>query len=97
MAPLFEKRRQVLKAIDKFWPVALLNSPSVGPHAQHPKDQAALAYLEDLWVVRDPAETRVFTLEFVSFHCPLSLFREVWTFGTDTARVVALQGEPVLL
>lgn len=35
-------------------------------HAQHPKDAQALNYLEDVWLERDPVESRVFTLEFVS-------------------------------
>lgn len=28
-------------------------------------DRLALSYLEDVWVVRDPREPKVFTLEFV--------------------------------
>lgn len=66
MRPVYEKRRPVVKGIPKFWPVALLNHHLVAMHAQHNSDQAALSYLEDLWVERDPAESRCFTLEFVS-------------------------------
>jgi template-activating factor I len=56
----------VLKAIDRFWPVALRNNPTIGELSELNKDQQALSYLEDLWVVRDAKEPRVFTLEFVS-------------------------------
>ncbi|EIN13651.1 hypothetical protein PUNSTDRAFT_94862 [Punctularia strigosozonata HHB-11173 SS5] len=60
----YEKRRAVVKAIPKFWPVALMNHPMIAIHAQHNTDQAALSYLEDVWMIRDPVETRAFTLEF---------------------------------
>lgn len=64
--PVYEKRRAVVKAIAKFWPVALMNHGMLALHVQHNSDQAALSYLEDLWIVRDPVESRCFTLEFVS-------------------------------
>ena len=89
-----------MKAINKFWAVALMNHPMVSVHAQHNSDQAALSYLEDLWIVRDPAESRCFTLEFVSI-------RFCWTARRYVPRTVqsadgpggmaVLQGEPVLL
>lgn len=63
---MYEKRRVVLKSIPKFWPVALMNSEVFGLQAVHSDDQLALSYLEDLWLVRDPVESRAFTLEFVS-------------------------------
>lgn len=66
MQPVFEKRRPIVKAIPKFWPVALLNHELFSLHCQHRSDQMALSYMEDLWVVRDPAEFRAFTIEFVS-------------------------------
>ncbi|OSD05920.1 hypothetical protein PYCCODRAFT_1464619 [Trametes coccinea BRFM310] len=64
MIPVYEKRREVVKAIPKFWPVALMNHGMLAMHAQHNSDQAALSYLEDLWIVRDATESRCFTLEF---------------------------------
>ncbi|OJT04763.1 Nucleosome assembly protein 1-like 4 [Trametes pubescens] len=64
MVPVYEKRRAVVKAIAKFWPVALMNHGMLALHVQHNSDQAALSYLEDLWIVRDPEESRCFTLEF---------------------------------
>ncbi|EJF66430.1 hypothetical protein BD309DRAFT_914121 [Dichomitus squalens] len=64
MVPVYEKRRAVVKAINKFWPVALMNHDLLAVHAQHNADQAALSYLEDLWLIRDPVESRCFTLEF---------------------------------
>ena len=64
--PVYEKRRAVVKAINKFWPVALMNHDLLAVHAQHNADQAALSYLEDVWLVRDATESRCFTLEFVS-------------------------------
>ncbi len=63
---MYEKRRAVVKAINKFWAVALLNHGLINIHAQHNSDQAALSYLEDLWIVRDSVESRCFILEFVS-------------------------------
>lgn len=64
-----EKRREVLKGIPKFWPIALLNHPTVSIHAVHQQDQVALSYLEDVWLTRDPKEKRCFTLELVRcFH-----------------------------
>jgi len=63
-APFLEKRREALKGIPKFWPVALLNHPTVSVHAVHHRDQVALSYLEDVWLIRDPKEKRCFTLEF---------------------------------
>jgi hypothetical protein len=45
--------------------VALLNHGMFAIHAQHNTDRLALAYLEDLWVARDPQESRAFTIEFV--------------------------------
>lgn len=65
LLPIYEKRREVVKKIPKFWAVALMNHPMIGIHAQHNTDQAALAYLEDVWMVRDTQETRAFVLEFV--------------------------------
>ncbi|KAJ7102288.1 hypothetical protein B0H15DRAFT_875671 [Mycena belliarum] len=62
--PAYEKRRAVVKAIPKFWPVALMNNSHVAFFAQHSADQLALSYLEDLWIVRDTMEHRCYTLEF---------------------------------
>ncbi|OCB91174.1 hypothetical protein A7U60_g1582 [Sanghuangporus baumii] len=64
MEPIYEKRREIVKAIPKFWAVALVNHPEFAPHVQHPDDQKAIATLEDLWVIRDPAEPRAFSIEF---------------------------------
>lgn len=69
MQPVYEKRRAVVKAIQKFWPVALMNHEMFAINCQHNLDQVALAYLEDLWVVRDPKEFRAFTIEFVRSLC----------------------------
>lgn len=55
-----------MKAIPKFWPTALMNHDLFSIHAQHHADQAALAYLEDVWIERDQIESRAFTIEFVS-------------------------------
>jgi len=61
---VYEKRREVAKAIPKFWPIALMNHPLIGFQAQHNIDRIALSYLEDLWVIRDPIEPRCFDIEF---------------------------------
>jgi len=64
LLPVYEKRRSVLKAIPKFWAVALMNNGMFALHAQHTADQVALSYLEDVWLARDTLETRCFVLEF---------------------------------
>lgn len=66
LVPVYEKRREIAKAIPKFWPVALMNNEMFALHAQHSGDQRALSHLEDLCVVRDPKEPRCYTIEFVS-------------------------------
>jgi hypothetical protein len=75
LTPVYQQRREVLKSISKFWPVALLKHAMFALHAQHEADRVALSYLEDLWVHRDPSEPKVFTLEFVRprCHCCVSL------------------------
>ncbi|KAF8213464.1 hypothetical protein K438DRAFT_1804026 [Mycena galopus ATCC 62051] len=64
ITPIYEKRREITKSIEKFWPVALMNHSHFGIYAQHNADQDALSYLEDLWVARDPVEPRCYTIEF---------------------------------
>ncbi|KAJ3555857.1 hypothetical protein NP233_g12105 [Leucocoprinus birnbaumii] len=64
LIPIFKKRREVLKAIPKFWPVALMRNEMVSLHLTISADQSALSYLEDVWVEKDPAELRAFKLEF---------------------------------
>ena len=93
---MYEKRRVVLKGINKFWPVALMNSEMIALQTVHYDDQNALSFLEDLWIVRDPQESRAFTLEFVSLplrpgcgpylvHAPLSMGgAQAW--GADRQR-----------
>lgn len=54
-----------MKDIPKFWPVALMNS-TLATFIQADDDIKALSALEDVWVQRDPTESRVFTIEFVS-------------------------------
>ena len=71
LLPVYEKRREVLKGIPKFWPVALMNNDVFALQAVHIDDQNALSFLEDVWLVRDPRESRAFTLEFVSPCCGL--------------------------
>ena len=75
----------MVKSIEKFWPVALMNHPMIGMHAQHASDQAALSYLEYVWLVRDATESRCFTLEFVSaaffFVAPLGEGARRWNVG----------------
>jgi len=63
-ASAWEKRRQILKAIPRFWPVAMLNHPLFSIHAAHAQDQAALSHLEDVWIARNSEERRCFTIEF---------------------------------
>jgi len=65
LTPVYQQRREALKSIPKFWPVALLKHSLFALQAQHDADRLALSYLEDVWVVRDPREPKVFTLEFV--------------------------------
>jgi Nucleosome assembly protein (NAP) len=67
LTPVYQQRREALKGVPKFWPVALLKHSLFALQAQHDADRLALSYLEDVWVVRDPREPKVFTLEFVRF------------------------------
>jgi len=64
LRPLYEKRRQVIKSIPNFWPVAMMNNSTLAYHIQHNADQTALSYLEDVWVEKDVKEHRCFTIEF---------------------------------
>ncbi|KAJ7770843.1 hypothetical protein DFH07DRAFT_805457 [Mycena maculata] len=64
VTPAYQKRREVVKNIGKFWPVALMNHSHFAFFAQHSADQLALSYLEDLWIARDPVEPRCYTIEF---------------------------------
>jgi len=64
LRPVYEKRRETTKKISNFWPVALMNHTLVNYHIGHSRDQTALAYLEDIWVEKDPKEHRCFTIEF---------------------------------
>ncbi|KAJ3764297.1 hypothetical protein EV360DRAFT_91334 [Lentinula raphanica] len=64
LGPVYERRRPIVKAIQKFWPIALMNHGMFSLHAQHKADQLALSYLEDLWIKRHPTERRCFTIEF---------------------------------
>lgn len=88
--PIYEKRRQIITAIPKFWPVALLNNSMIAFHVQHSADQLALSYLEDVWVVRDATEPRCYTIEFV---CQFSL--PDWTLVYQTIGL-DLQRKPAL-
>jgi hypothetical protein len=69
LTPVYQQRREALKNIPKFWPVALLKHSMFALQAQHDADRVALSYLEDVWVVRDSREPKVFTLEFVRSIC----------------------------
>jgi len=66
-APVWEKRRHVLKTIPRFWPTALINHPMFSIHAAHAHDHAALSHLEDVWVSRNPEEKRCFTVGLVQY------------------------------
>jgi len=65
LTPVYLQRREALKSIHKFWPVALLKHSMFALQAQHDADRVALSYLEDVWVLRDSHEPKVFTLEFL--------------------------------
>ena len=69
LTPVYQQRREALKNIPKFWPVALLKHSMFALQAQHDADRVALSFLEDVWVVRDSREPKVFTLEFVRTIC----------------------------
>ncbi|KAF9015024.1 hypothetical protein BDQ17DRAFT_1229485 [Cyathus striatus] len=64
LRPVYEKRRETLKSIPNFWPVALMNHSLFNFFIQHNADKTALSYLEDVWVEKDPKEHRCFTIEF---------------------------------
>ncbi|PFH46637.1 hypothetical protein AMATHDRAFT_69423 [Amanita thiersii Skay4041] len=64
LVSVYQKRREVVRTLNKFWAVALMNHPLISFNVQHNADQSALSYLEDLWVERDKQEPRCFTIEF---------------------------------
>jgi len=64
LRPMYEKRRQVIKSIPNFWPVAMMNNSALAFQIQHNADQTALSYLEDVWVEKNAKEHRCFTIEF---------------------------------
>ncbi|KAF7320035.1 SAC domain-containing protein [Mycena kentingensis (nom. inval.)] len=64
LIPAYERRREVVKKISKFWAVALMNHTHFALFCQHNSDQSALSYLEDLWIARDEKEPRCYTIEF---------------------------------
>ncbi|KAF8640649.1 hypothetical protein AX17_000306 [Amanita inopinata Kibby_2008] len=64
LIPVYQKRREVLRTVEKFWAVALMNHPMISFTVQHNADQHALSFLEDLWVERDKQEPRCYTIEF---------------------------------
>ncbi|KAG0704139.1 hypothetical protein DFH29DRAFT_1039126 [Suillus ampliporus] len=66
LTPVYEKHHAIVKSIDKFWPVALMNNSMISFHVQHKINQLALSYLEDLWIVCDPKEPRCYTIEFAT-------------------------------
>lgn len=72
LVDVYQRRRDLVKTIPKFWPVALMNNVTFAMQAQHPDDQKALQHLTDVWVERHPVEPRAFTVEFVSTSSPLS-------------------------
>ncbi|KAF7784702.1 hypothetical protein Agabi119p4_867 [Agaricus bisporus var. burnettii] len=64
LMPIFEKRRELLKSIPNFWSVALIRHSLLSFQLAIGADQDALSYLEDLWVEKDPRETRCFKIDF---------------------------------
>ncbi|KAH7104208.1 hypothetical protein BKA62DRAFT_693868 [Auriculariales sp. MPI-PUGE-AT-0066] len=62
--PLYEKRRTVLKGMPGFWPRVFGSTrTAMAAVLALDEDQEAIKYLEDVWIVRDAAEPRVFTIE----------------------------------
>ena len=65
MQLLYEKRKQFIKYIPKFWPVAILRNSYIRSIFDE-EDVEVLTYLQDVDVKRYPQEPRAFTLELVS-------------------------------
>ena len=74
MRPFYEKRREVIKTISNFWPVAMMNNSTLACYIQHSADKTALSYLEDIWVEKDAKEHRCFTIEFVGGRTFINFF-----------------------
>ena len=66
MRPIYEKRKQVIKTIPNFWPIAILRHSFLRSMFDD-DDMDALGHLVDVDVKPLPQEPRVFTLEFVSY------------------------------
>lgn len=63
---VYQKRREAVKNIKKFWPTVLDEHAELEPHLQYREDLQALSHLTDFWLERNPKEPRAFTAEFVS-------------------------------
>ncbi|KAF9111926.1 hypothetical protein BGX27_004235 [Mortierella sp. AM989] len=61
MTPIFEKRREVIAKIPKFWPTVLQMSHAVSEMSE-PRDVPALDHLTDVWVKYDPKDPRLFDI-----------------------------------
>ena len=66
MTPFYKKRREIVKSIPKFWPIALFRNSFLHQDLHLEDDQKILDYLNDVWVIRDPVEPRAFTIDFVN-------------------------------
>jgi hypothetical protein len=83
----YVKRREALRKIDKFWPVALTRRCYIVLSQLDPLDLYAPSYVEDVGVVRDKLEPRIFTTEFV--HACLSAPRRALTFKENNSSLAA--------
>ncbi|KAG8881669.1 hypothetical protein FRB98_004198 [Tulasnella sp. 332] len=61
---VYQKRREAVKGIKKFWPTVFDEHAELEPHLQYRDDLQALSHLTDFWLERDPKEPRAFTAEF---------------------------------
>jgi len=89
MEPIYEKRRQFVKKIPKFWAVAILRHAGLAMDLKVEEDQRVLQNLTDIWVKRDSIDPRVYTLEFTFSQNPYfedRILRKVYQFTESPAR-----------
>ncbi|KAF9359723.1 hypothetical protein BGX26_011584 [Mortierella sp. AD094] len=86
MTPVFEKRREVIAKIPKFWPTVLQFSEAMSSLIEE-HDLPVLEHLTDVWVKNDPKDPRPFDIIFTFSENPYFTNKEV------IKRVLVRKGE----
>ncbi|KAG0003110.1 hypothetical protein BGZ80_007727 [Entomortierella chlamydospora] len=76
MTPVFEKRREIIAKIPKFWPTVLQLSDAFSTLIEE-HDLPVLEHLTDVWVKNDPKDARLFDIVFTFSENPYFTNKEV--------------------